>query len=493
MDLEASIFYLLLPLILLPLLWKMQISKGRLRLPPGPTKLPIIGNLHQLRGLPHRALAKVAKQHGPLSYVRFGSVPAVVVSSADMAKEVIKTHDLAFAGRPCGLASRKLSYGCLDMVFSPYGDYWRHLRKVCAQELLSVTRVQSFRSIRAREVSHMIHSIRQAAPLGPINISHVLLSLTNSIICTAAFGSKYGGSRDENSKFQGILGESNEVIIGFSVADFFPWLEWISRVTGLEEKLDKVFRKLDCFFEMVIEEHLDPARPKPEQEDFIDVMLRVQKDASRGISLTRQHIKAVIMDMFLAGTDTTFATLLWSMTELIRHPRIMMKAQEEVRKIVGEKKSVEEEDVQQLDYLETNNKGGSQATPSVPRECTESCSVNGYDVPIKTRLFVNVWAIMRDPEFWEDPEEFRPERFAGTDFDFTGQNFQYVPFGSGRRRCPGNSFGTANAELALASLLHCFDWELPEGMRKEDVNMDEALGLALHKKVALHLVATSRF
>ncbi|XP_058104060.1 cytochrome P450 71A9-like [Magnolia sinica] len=345
-------------------------------------------------------------------------------------------------------------------------------------------------------MSHMIEVIRRSSSLGPINMSEVLLSLTNSIICTAAFGSKYGGSGDGNTRFQGILGESHEIIIGFGIADFFPSLEWINRVTGFEDKLDKVFHALDSFFEDVIEEHLNPGRPKPEHEDFIDVMLRVQKDVSQAISLTRDHIKAVIMDMFLAGTDTTFATLVWAMTELIRNPRVMKKAREEVWRIVGEKKTVEDEDLHQLNYLKLVLKEVLRLHPPVPllvpRECNEKCNINGYDVPLKTRLFVNVWAIMRDPQFWENPDEFWPERFTDQQFDFTGQNFQYIPFGSGRRRCPGSFFGMATVELALASLLHSFEWELPAGMRKEDVDMSEALGLALHKKVALRLVASPR-
>lgn len=295
MDIQTLCFSFLALLILL-VTWRKSIGGRSLRLPPGPRRLPIVGNLHQLSELPFRSLRDLAKVHGPLMYLKFGSIPVLAVSSADMAREVIKGHELSFTGRPAGMAPRILSYGCLNMVFSPYGDYWRHVRKICVQELLSVTRVQSFRFIREGEVAQMLDWIGRSAK-GPstINMSEVLLTLTNDIICKAAFGSKYGKSGDGDSRFQGILGESQAIILGFGIADFFPYLEWINKVTGFEEKIHKVFRSLDAFFEEVIEEHLEPTRPKPEQEDFIDVMLRVQKDTSQGVTLSRLHIKAVIM------------------------------------------------------------------------------------------------------------------------------------------------------------------------------------------------------
>ncbi|XXG59493.1 hypothetical protein AAC387_Pa04g1568 [Persea americana] len=394
------------------------------------------------------------------------------------------------------MAARTLSYGCLDIFFSPSGEYWRQMRKICVQEILSVQRVQSFKLLREMEVARMIKGIAESCLSGPVNMSDVLLSLTNGVICAAALGSKYGGSEKSGSTFQGILGEAQTVIIGFSIADFFPSLRWINGLNGFQNKIDKIFHSLDSFFEEVIKEHSDPQRLKPEHEDFVDVLLRVQMDTSHGISLTRDHMKAIIMDMFLAETDTTFSTLTWAMTELMRNPRVMKKAQDEVRRIVGEKKTVDEEDVHQMEYLHLVLKEVLRVHPSVPllvpRECTEQCKINGYDIPLKTRIFINVWALMRDQELWRNPDEFWPERFADTSFDFKGQNLQYIPFGSGRRICPGIFFATATTEFALASLLHSFDWGLPHGMREEDIDMNEALGLALHKKCALHLIATPR-
>lgn len=200
-----------------------------------------------------------------------------------------------------------------------------------------------------------------------------------------------------------------------------------------------------------------------------------------------------MQDLFLAGTDTTSATLVWTMTQLVLNPMVMKKAQQEVRTVFKGKGRVEEDDLHHLTYLKLVIKEVLRIHPPVPllvpRECTKQCNINGYGIPIKTRLIVNLWSIMRDPNFWDDPEEFKPERFSGSSLDFKGKNFEYMPFSSGRRSCPGSLFGMATVELALASLLYGYDWELPEEVKKEEVDMGEAPGLALHKKVALHLVA----
>ena len=126
--------------------------------------------------------------------------------------------------------------------------------------------------------------------------------------------------------------------------------------------------------------------------------------------------------------------------------------------------------------------------PLLPRETLEKCTVNGYEVPHKTLVFVNAWAIGRDPEAWVNPEEFLPERFLQSDVDFRGRNFELIPFGAGRRGCPGINMGLAIVELALANLLYLFDWEMPEGMRREDLDTDGLPGLAMHEKNAICLV-----
>lgn len=197
--------------------------------------------------------------------------------------------------------------------------------------------------------------------------------------------------------------------------------------------------------------------------------------------------------MFLGGSDTTSTTVEWTMTELVRNPAIMKKAQEEVRRIVGKKTKIEDSDVDQMDYMKCVIKETLRMHPAAPllapRETTSSVKLGGYDIPDKTLVYINAWAIQRDPEFWEMPEEFLPERFENNKVNFNGQDFQFIPFGSGRRKCPGIAFGLASTEHMVANLLYWFDWKLPtnDDASLQEIDMTEKFGLTVNKKVPLRL------
>ena len=178
------------------------------------------------------------------------------------------------------------------------------------------------------------------------------------------------------------------------------------------------------------------------------------------------------------------------MAELMRNPEAMRKAQDEVRRVIGMKGKVEENDLQQLQYLKWVVKESMRLHPPAPlllhRETTKHFKINGYEIQPKTRLIVNAWAIGRETSSWERPLEFNPERFRDSSTDMKGHDFQLIPFGAGRRICPGMHVGIQTVELALANLLHSFDWRCPGG--SQDINMDEAPGTTVHKKSPLFLV-----
>ncbi|KAK2974661.1 hypothetical protein RJ640_030269 [Escallonia rubra] len=465
-------------------------------LPPGPRKLPLIGNLHQLGDLPHQSLHHLSHEYGPLMFLKLGSVSTLVVSSADMVREIFRKHDRVFSGRPILYAGRKLSYNCSDLAFAPYGQYWREVRKTVVLELLSAKRVQFFEAIREEEVARMISSIAHSSLNCSINLSEMTLLLANNVICRVAFGTKsdIGLHNTGKSKVHDILHEAQCLLGEVNIADFFPWMWWLNKLNGLDARLGKNFKELDRFYDKVIEEHLDPTRPKPMHEDLVDVLLRVQKDPSKAISFSNEQIKGVLTDMFIAGTDTSSATLVWTMAELIRNPSAMNKAQNEVRDVVKGKGKVEESDLTRFIYLKSVVKESLRLHPPapllVPRETIESCKVLGFEIPAQTRVFINAMSIGRDPKYWENPNEFQPERFFNReDIDFKRQNFELLPFGIGRRGCPGTSFALLLVELALANLLYKFDWRLPEGMEAEDMDMEESVGLTTHKKTSLRLLA----
>ncbi|GLT51430.1 hypothetical protein SLA2020_248410 [Shorea laevis] len=494
-------FILLLFLFFLVLLLqKIHKQKQWLRLPPGPRKLPIIGNLHQIGAIPHQSFAEMSKKHGPLMLVHLGFVPTLIVSSAEAAKELFKAHDLDCCSRPPLTGTGKLSYSYLDVAFTAYGDYWRAMRRLYVIELLSIKRVQSFRFIREEEVEFLIKSISEFSKLGtPVNLSEKLVSFTANVTCRVAFGKSFKerGYEDFGADFEEEIHEAFAMLGSFAAADFFPYFGWIvDRITGLHGRLERNFKKLDAFLQKVLDDHLCSGRliTEEEHEDIIDALLKIGKyeTVSGAEKITHNHIKAILMEIFLAGSDTIAISMAWAMAELAKNPRVMKKAQEELRNSVGNKGKVSETDIKKLPYLKAVVKENWRLHPPVtllaPREAITRFNISGYTIDPKTRIQVNVWAIGRDPNVWENPQEFYPERFLDSPIDFKGQNYEFLPFGSGRRICPGVHKGVAIVELTLANLLYCFDWKSPEGMAEKDICMEEEAGLTVHTKVPLKLI-----
>ncbi|XP_004288803.1 PREDICTED: cytochrome P450 71D11-like [Fragaria vesca subsp. vesca] len=466
-------------------------------LPPGPWKLPFIGNIHQLIGaLPHRRLGDLAKQHGPLMHLRIGQVSAVVVSSAKFAKEVMETHDIIFASRPEVIATRLFSYDYTNITFGPYSDYWRRLRKICKKELLSAKRVQSYRPIREKGVLNLIKWIGSRAG-SPINLTQKVMSSTYSITSEAAFGNQC----KDQEEFIDVMKQVIKAASGFNVVDVFPCFKILHMISGVQQKLERLHKKSDRIMENIIKEHIQATTTTKSddeaqvQEDLVDVLLGFH-DPSGGheFSLTTDNIKAIILDIFTAGSETSSTTVDWTMSELIRHPKIMKRVQDEVREVFNRTQQINETSIREMKYLKLVIQESLRLHPSVPlllpRECGERCEIDGYEIPVKTKVIVNAWAIGRDPNYWSEPETFNPERFLDSSISYHGTNFDYIPFGAGRRICPGMLYGMANVELPLAMLLYHFDWKLPNVMKNEDLDMAEEFGVIVYRKHDLHLIPT---
>ncbi|KHN07976.1 Cytochrome P450 71A1 [Glycine soja] len=474
--------------------------RNKSNFPPSPPKLPIIGNLHQLGTLPHRSFQALSRKYGPLMMLQLGQTPTLVVSSADVAREIIKTHDVVFSNRPQPTAAKIFLYNCKDVGFAPYGEEWRQTKKTCVVELLSQRKVRSFRSIREEVVSELVEAVREACGGSErenrpcVNLSEMLIAASNNIVSRCVIGRKCDATVGDsvNCSFGELGRKIMRLFSAFCVGDFFPSLGWVDYLTGLIPEMKATFLAVDAFLDEVIAERESSNRKN--DHSFMGILLQLQECGRLDFQLSRDNLKAILMDMIIGGSDTTSTTLEWAFAELLRKPNTMKKAQEEIRRVVGINSRVvlDENCVNQMNYLKCVVKETLRLHSPVPllvaRETSSSVKLRGYDIPAKTMVFINAWAIQRDPELWDDPEEFIPERFETSQIDLNGQDFQLIPFGSGRRGCPAMSFGLASTEYVLANLLYWFNWNMSEsGMLMHNIDMNETNGLTVSKKIPLHL------
>uniref|UniRef100_A0ACD5WJU5 Uncharacterized protein n=1 Tax=Avena sativa TaxID=4498 RepID=A0ACD5WJU5_AVESA len=475
-------------------------KEQQLLLPPGPWTLPMIGSLHHVVSLlPHRRITELCRRHGPLMLLRLGEVPTVVVSSAEAAAVVMKTNDLVLASRPRTRTLDIFSCGGKGIGFAPYGDHWRQMRKVCVVELLrSARQVRRLEGIRAEEVGNLLRSITASASAGAaVNVSDKLSALANDVVSRAVFGGTCAGQDD-------YLRELEKVIVllgGFSLVDLFPSSRLVRWFSNGEHDMKKSCDRLHRVISDIIEARKAAraaghgASSSDDVDDLLDAMLRLQEEDSLAIPLTTQTIGVVIFDIFLAATDTTGRVLEWAMSELLNNPEVMAKVQLEVRGVLGQGQAViTNTDLSELHYLRMFIKEVLRMHPPapllVPREAREDCEIMGYDIPRGTNIYVNVFAISRDPRYWDNPEDFKPERFENNKIDYFGTHFEFTPFGAGRRQCPGILFGTSTVEIALANLLYHFNWVHRNEAGGESLDMTEKFGITVRRRSGLQLIAT---
>ncbi|KAM0032535.1 putative cytochrome P450 [Helianthus debilis subsp. tardiflorus] len=404
-------------------------------LPPGPRGWPIIGNMLMMDQLTHRGLAKLAEKYGGILHLKMGFSHTIAVSSPEMARQVLQVQDHIFANRPVTIA---IAY------------------------------------------------------------------LTHDIIYRAAFGSI---SHEDKEEFIRILQEYTKLFGAFNLADFIPWLGFIDPA-GLNTRLPAARAALDGFIDKIIDQHLSKEKKNDDENaesDMVDEMLEFYSEEGKGnqaddsqnaIKLTRDNIKAIIMDVMFGGTETVASAIEWALTELMHTPEALKTVQQELVDVVGLDRRVEESDLEKLTYFKCVVKETLRLHPPIPvtlHKSSEDTKVAGYHIPKGSRVMVNVFAINRDKSSWEDPNTFNPSRFLKDGApDFKGSNYEFLPFGSGRRSCPGMQLGLYAMEMALVHLLHCFNWELPDGMKPSEIDMSDVYGLTAPKATRLVAVPTPR-
>ncbi|KAL1542782.1 cytochrome P450 71AU50-like [Salvia divinorum] len=473
----------------------------KLLLPPGPKPWPIIGNLNLLGPTPHRSLHRLSQKYGAIMLLKFGKLPVLVASSPEMARQFLKVHDTLFASRPTFAAYKHVSFDYSDVSFSPYGPYWREGRKLFTTKVLSARRVESYEHVRVEERRRLLSRLESSSSGNhPVELREHLLRFTLSVISKMIFKEKYfseGGESEGDSVLD--MDEMAEIVRewfvltgAFNVGDWIPWVEFLD-LQGYGKKMRALRRKMDGFCDYVIDDHLK--RRGEGRKDFVDVLMQMaeEEEEADGVRFTRDSVKALTMNLLVAATDTSAATIEWFMHEIIRQPRIVEKAKAELDKVVGRNRWVDENDMPQLPYMNAivmeTLRLHPIATLLAPHCAIEDCIVAGYNVSKGTLVLINAWSIGRDPGSWDAPDEFLPERFVGKEIEFiTGSNFAVLPFGSGRRRCPGINLALKTVPTTLANLVHGFDLELGEGLGVEDISMEEQYGLTTIPKHPLSLI-----
>ncbi|KAF9603587.1 hypothetical protein IFM89_037086 [Coptis chinensis] len=479
-----------------------------MHLPPSPMRLPIIGHLHLLNNTPHTSFHNLCKLYGPLIHLRLGSEICIVASTPETAKECLVTNGLTFASRPVNIVIDLLTYDSAGFGFAPYGTYWQFMKKIVTTEILCERTLTQSQRLRADEASELISILLNKANSGKVvNLSEEVAKVSNNIISRMMLGFRCSGEDEWGKGIRSVVREATEIIATFNLSDFIWFLRHID-VQGIKKRAMNIQFRFDTLLEKIIKEREQVRRTKVEKssKDFLDMLLDLSEDESSKIKLTRANIKAFMFDFLTAATDTSGIVVEWAMSELVNNPALMEKAKEEIDSVVGKNRLVKESDIANLPYLQAIFKETLRLHPPIPifeRESTEDCKVAGYDIPAKSILFINNWSICRDPKTWKNPLKFQPERFMSQGpgnenasmVDVRGQHFNILPFGSGRRGCPGVALAVQVVPTVLALLIQGFDWSIPSNgneVAPKVVDMSERPGLTVPKAKPLMLVPSIR-
>ncbi|CAH1422163.1 unnamed protein product [Lactuca virosa] len=472
---------------------------------------PIFGHLKLFGGSfgpTHIALGSMAVKHGPIFTVRLGVRKVLVVNSWEIAKELFTTHDLTISSRPKFTAAEILGYNYAMFGFTPYGPYWREIRKIASLQLLSSRRLEQLKDVRVSELDNSIRNIHELLKekrdaKGKVLVDmkkwfwdfdlNVMLRMVVGKRCT---GAKNNEEQDDMNRYCEVFGELFHLLGLFVVADALPFLGWLD-LGGHVKAMKRVAKEIDC----IIGKWLDDHRRKRssaeaiEEKDYMDVMISAVETGGLTNYDADAIIKSTCLDIIASSADTITATLTWTLSLLLNNPFALQNVQEEIDKHVGKGRRVNDSDISKLVYLQAIVKESLRLFPAAPlgaaREFSEDCTVAGYHVPKGTWLIVNIWKLQHDPEIWSDPSEFRPERFlSGTHahVDVRGTNFELIPFGAGRRSCPGLAFSLQMLHIVLATLLQNFDMSSPND---SIIDMTESVGLINAKASPLKLLIST--
>ncbi|XP_074263217.1 cytochrome P450 76T24-like [Silene latifolia] len=460
------------------------------KLPPGPKAWPIIGNIHQLGDKPHRSVAELSKKYGPIMTLKLGTMTIIVISSAEVAKEMFLKHDLTFSGRAFPDATRVSNHHKHSMAFLSVGQKWRYLRKIAVVQVFTNHRLDLSQGLRQRKVGELVDHVRHCCETGKVvSVGKAAFTTTVNLLSNTFFSIDLG-SHDSLSleEFKDNVWHVLELFGKPNVSDFFPLVRHLD-LQGVLRKVSVYYNKVIEVFDRIIEKRLRDGFAV--KDDVLGTLLKLVEDNE----LSLEDIRHFLMDLFIAGTDTTSSTLEWAMTELLRNPEKMAKAQEELDQVIGTA-PVKESDISKLPYIQAVVKETFRLHPPtpllVPHKAEKDVKLYGFSIPKNALIWVNVWSMGRDSSVWPNALSFLPERFMESDVDFKGRNFELLPFGAGRRICPAIPLVDRMVHLMLATLIHSFNWKHAHGLRPEDIDVEEKFGLTLQKAQPLQTIPLIR-
>ncbi|KAF8023194.1 LOW QUALITY PROTEIN: hypothetical protein BT93_F0638 [Corymbia citriodora subsp. variegata] len=467
-------------------------------LPPSPfPTLPVIGHLHLLKKPLHRSLSRISRRHGPVALLQF-----LVVSSPDAAEECLARNDVVFANRPRLLAGKHLGYNYTSLAWSSCGDHWRNLRRIASLEILSTNCLQTLSSIRlARSLPRLLAKSGGQS----VDMKSAFFELMLNVMMQMIAGKRYYGENvgevEEARKFREIVTESFRVGGANNIGEFLPFLRLMG-LEGLEEKLMELQKKRDEFMQNLIDKSQSgegnafPKAAAAEGGKRSTTRTKLSR-ASWGpynrsnTKKSREYGLVSWQALLAAGTDTSAATMEWAMSAMLNHPEIMKKARAEIDQVMGHDRLVGKSDLPKLPYLHCVMNETMRMYPVgpllVPHESAEECRVGGYRVPGGTMLLINLFSIQNDPKYWPDAAKFKAERFEGMEGMRDG--YKMMPFGSGRRGCPGEKLALRMIGLMLGSLIQCLEWER---IGDEPIDMTEGTGLTMPKAQPLFAKCRAR-
>lgn len=468
-------------------------QKNHSKLPPGPSPLPIIGNLLKLGNKPHHSLANLSNIHGPIMTLKLGQVTTIVISSADIAKEVLQTHDTLLSNRTVPDALSVLNHDQYSLSFMRVSPRWRDLRKICNNQLFSNKTLDSSQALRRRKLQDLLDDIKKCSEIEEaVDIGRVAFMTTINLLSNTFFSADFVHSAEEAGEYKEIVVSILKEVGAPNLSDFFPMLT-VFDLQGIRRRSVVSVKKVLSIFRRFVGERLKlrEGTGSIENDDVLDALLNISLDDGK-IEMDKDEIEHLLLNIFVAGTDTTTYTLEWAMAELMHNPEIMSKVQKELEQVVGKGIPIQETDIAKLPYMQAVIKETFRLHPPVPlllpRKAETDVEIGDYIIPKDAQVLVNAWVIGRDPNKWDNANVFVPERFLDSEIDVKGHHFELIPFGSGRRICPGLPLAIRMLPMMLGSLVNCFDWKLENGLNIDDLNKEDEYGITLEKSQPVRIV-----